>query len=162
MVAEFFGSKLTDEQMKQTTYPKSELIMHVALRSVLTFDVLGLLVGSSVGLFSDQKLSVNTAIARAENYAAWGILIGLCMAPVMTVLRLKLVKANEDAVKDRVIRLRQNRNQVRIDRGLVVGAIWGSFFSSVLGQSSTFGVEIGLIAGVVVMALYNLLFSFKK
>ena len=74
----------------------------------------------------------------------------------MTYGRMKSVNADQNAFYDRCFRLRNNKNQVRVDRAFFAGMLVGGVgFPVIFKMCPIFGGLFGMSAGVVSAGLYN-------
>merc|ERR1712179_480460 len=101
--------KITDTQMEDIPYPKTELYIHVITKFVQGFALLGTtVVGPIVALARKQPVA-----ATAFRYGTRGGLIGGPPVGIAaTYAKLRTVE-DEEAVKDRCYRLRLNEGQMR-------------------------------------------------
>jgi hypothetical protein len=152
----FFGLTVTDEEMRKIPRPYPELMLHATFKSIQAFGLLGTFVAgvlsavlvSSTRNFSDIK-------TNAVSYGKWGVVCGLFAGPLITHARLVFVNADAAAVYDRCYRLRCNRNQVRLDRASIFGAVGGSMLATLAGGSPVLGALLGMFGGMVSAAFYN-------
>jgi hypothetical protein len=150
------GCKLTDAEMRDIPHPYAELYTHVLMKSVQSFGLLGtVVIGPVSALLSAETRTIEGVRFAAVKYGKWGVLLGCIAGPLMTYARLKSVKANQDAVYDRSYRLRNNRDQIRVDRGSIVGAVGGAAVAVPMGACPVFGGLVGMSAGIISMAFYN-------
>jgi hypothetical protein len=152
----FVGVTLTDEEMRKIPRPTTELTIHVTMKTVQAFGLLGTcVVGPLSAVLSSSTRNVVGIKSNALKYGKWGVVLGVVAGPLMTYGRLTSSKADETAVYDRCYRLRYNYGQVRVDRASIVGAVGGSVLAIPAGTCPILGALLGMSAGVVSMAFYN-------
>ena len=135
------GFSLSEEEMKDIPYPATELTVHVTIKDIQAFGLLGTLVFAPLSAAFKQSTRNRLEIkSRMVRFGRIGMLSGLVVGPLMTYMRLRGIKTTEE-VYDRCYRLRNNRGQVIVDRASIVGFMVG-------------GV-IGMPVGVLGAALFN-------
>lgn len=145
------GISLTDEEMKDIPNGVAELGVHVTMKTVQAFGLIGTLVIAPISTFRGR----GTFARQATKFGKWGVALGLVVGPALTYGRLQSIKFDEKGVYDRCYRLRHNYNQVRVDRGSIVGAVAGAGLFPVLGSCPVLGSLVGMSTGVIAMAAYN-------
>jgi hypothetical protein len=150
------GCKLEDAEIRDIPHPYAEVYIHVLVKSVQSFGLLGtIIIGPILALLSAETRTTEGVYSAALKYGEWGVLLGCVAGPLVTYARLKSVKANQDAVYDRSYRLRNNYDQIRVDRGSIVGAVGGAAVAVLMGACPMFGGLVGMSAGIISMAFYN-------
>ena len=150
------GVSLSEFQMRDIPHPHLELTVHVTFKCVEAFGLLGMCVVGPISALSRPSARDLTGVKNsALKCGKWGVLLGTVAGPAMTYLRLKSSNATEASVYDRCYRLRYNRNQVRVDRGALAGAVAGSALAVPAGASPMVGALLGMSAGLLSMGFYN-------
>ena len=149
------GVKLSEKNMATIPYPRTELYIHVTTKTVQAGGLLGsLLVAPSLTLLQGPR-DVDALKGKMETCGKYGVLIGLIAGPLMTWQRLNSCNANYASIWDRCYRLRYNRNQVRVDRLTLVGALAGFGAATYLGEGGTLGAILGMSGGCILAGLFN-------
>ncbi|VDP93934.1 unnamed protein product [Echinostoma caproni] len=117
------GFQLTEEEYRDIPYPRTELLLHVVHRAVQASSVLGAVVvapivtlgkGNICPSFHMSILSgprdLQTLATRCRSYAAYGMIPGLVIGPVIYWGRMR--NRSEEEYFDRCYRLRYNKGQV--------------------------------------------------
>jgi hypothetical protein len=150
------GVTLTDEEMRKIPRPTRELIVHVTIKNVQAFGLLGTcVVGPLSAVLRSSTRNFVGIKKNATKCGKWGVVLGVVAAPLMTYGILSKTNAEEVAVYDRCYRLRNNRGQVRVDRASVVGAVGGSVLALPAGICPILGALLGMSTGIASMAVYN-------
>ena len=144
------GLTLTEEQMASFPNPRLEVTLHVTFKAIQAFGFLGFwLFGPLIHFFSTSEAGI---AALATSNGLNGVLVGLVVGPIMSLVRLST--QTEDAILDRCKRLRRNRMQLKVDRGFVVGSVAGVLAGLVLGHPRV-GFLLGMCFGVIAGALIS-------
>ena len=77
------------------------------------------------------------------------------LAPVMTEAILQKRNATEESVYDRCYRIRNNRNQLRVDRHATYLALAGGGLGSAAKIGVTNGLLLGFTVGTVTTGILN-------
>ena len=150
------GFQLTDEEMRDIPYPYVELYTHVSIKTAQLFGFIGtMVVGPISAIVRSKTRSLAGISSSAYKCGKWGVIISLFVGPLVTQSVLKGKKADRDSVYDRCYRLRNNRGQVRVDRGSAVGAVTGAALAVPMGARPLLGGLVGMSTGVIAMAYYN-------
>jgi len=150
------GFELTDEQMRDIPYPYVELHTHVIIKTAQAFGLLGtMVVGPVVALARSKTRTLAGIKSSACKCGKWGVMLAFVAGPLMTQQVLKAKKASPESVYDRCYRLRNNRGQVRVDRGSAVGAVSVAAAAVPMGGSPLLGGLFGMSMGIISMAVYN-------
>jgi len=150
----YAGLTLDEQQMKDIPNPTAELVIHVTLKDVQAFGLIGtLIVGPISALRRPETRSLLGLRRRMTRCGLAGVALGLVAGPLMTYARI--YNQSEEAVYDRCYRLRNNRGQVRVDQASIVGLLGGGGLSIALKKCPMFGGLIGMSIGVLGMAFYN-------
>jgi len=150
------GCKLTDDEMRDIKHPYVELYTHVMGKSIQAFGMIGTVVlGPAVAMMNANTRNLVGVRSSAFKFGKYGVMLGIVAGPLMTYARLKSSGANDDAVYDRSYRLRNNRGQLRVDRGSIVGAVGGFALALPLATCPVTGALFGMSAGIISMAIYN-------
>jgi len=148
------GLSLDEQQMKDIPNPTAELIVHVTLKDVQAFGLIGtLIVGPISALRRPETRNLLGLRRRMTRCGLAGVAVGLVAGPLMTYARI--YNQSEEAVVDRCYRLRHNRGQVRVDQASLVGLLGGGGLSIAVKKCPMFGGLIGMCAGIIGMAVYN-------
>ena len=159
----YLGFALTDDEMHDIPYPYVELHTHVFIKAAQVFGTLGtLVIGPVSAIIRSKTRSLAGIKSSSYKCGKWGVIISLAFAPVMTQAVLKGRKADRDSVYDRCYRLRNNRGQVRVDRGSAVGAVSGAALAGPVGATPLMGALFGMSAGFISMGVYNSFLLPKK
>lgn len=150
------GFQLTDEEMRDIPYPYVEMYTHVIIKCAESFGLLGtLVVGPLVALGRSKTRTIAGIKSSACRCGKWGVMLSFIAGPVMTRSVLNVKQATPESVYDRCYRIRNNRGQVRVDRGSAVGALSGSALMLPMGGSPVMGALVGMSVGIISMAVYN-------
>ena len=144
------GGRLSDEDMKNIPNPTLELGIHVVMKNVQAFSLLGLLfVGPAVALIRKKPVG-KTAFSAAK----YGALLGCGTGPLMTYAKVKNLE--EEGIYDRCFRLRHNRGQVRVDQLSIAGGVGGIASALLMGQAAVASSgAVGMVLGVLTGGFYN-------
>lgn len=155
------GCSLTDEEMKDIPYPKTELMIHISTRVVQAFGLLGtVLIGPVAAVAKSETRNMAGVAQRAKVCGKYGVLLGLVVGPGLSYSRMKSMDA--DGIDDRCYRLRYNRNQVRVDQGFVVATPAGAVAAAAMGSSPVLGGLLGMTGAIFAVAAYNQSIAVKK
>lgn len=146
------GLSLDDKEMKNIPYPTTELGLHVTLKTVQAFGIIGTVVIGPIKGFRGPPGSLKRQMTR---FGKWGVILGLVTGPALTYGRLSSINFDENGIYDRCYRLRHNRHQVRVDRGSLVGFVAGAGLFPALKMCPVLGSLVGMSTGVLAMAVYN-------
>lgn len=155
------GMSLTDQQMEKVPHSTTELGVHVTIKTVQAFGLLGtVLVGPIAAIAKKETRNMRGIQHKMTRAGRGGLILGLVTGPLMTFLKVK----DEDEYKiwDRCYRLRHNRGQVRVDQGSIVGAVGGAGICAATGSGALFGGLVGMSSGIIAMAIYNNAFVKKN
>lgn len=159
----FVGFKLDDAQMKHIPNPTLELMLHVTIKNIQAFGMMGtLLVGPIAAIVQRASRNIGAIVVSATRCGKWGATISIITGPLMTYGRLSTAKVAPEGIYDRCYRLRNNCGQVRVDRASVAGAVGGTAIASAVGSCMLFGGLAGMSAGIIAMAVYNSTIEKKK
>jgi len=147
------GFDLSDKDMKDIPHPTAELVLHVTLKTVQAFGLIGTVVIGPIKGFRGPPGNLKRQMTR---FGKWGAILGLAAGPAMTYGRLSSINFDENGIYDRCYRLRHNRGQVRVDRGSLVGVVAGAGLFSAVRMCPVLGSLVGMSTGVISMAAYNL------
>jgi hypothetical protein len=80
------------------------------------------------------------------------LIITMAVGPILTMYLMR----NEDDYKiwDRCYRLRNSKNQVRVDQDSVIGAIVGAGVGSYTGNGAVFGGLLGMSGGIILIFVH--------
>jgi hypothetical protein len=145
------GFSLSDKEMKDIPYPTAELGIHVTLKTVQAFSLIGTLIIGPIKGYRAGSLT-----KQMTRFGKWGVVLGLATGPAMTYARLNSINFDENGIYDRCYRLRHNRSQVRVDRGSIVGMVAGAGLFPALRMCPVLGSLVGMSTGVLAMAVYNM------
>jgi uncharacterized membrane protein len=145
----FLAKDLNDQQMEAIPNPRLELHIHVLYKTVEAGIILGGgIIGPIFALVRKRPL-VGTVFRSARN----GAIIGAIAGPLMLEGRLR--DQTPESVYDRCYRLRRNRNQVRVDRGVTYGAAVGAATTAFMGQGVLPGLLLGIGLSCLAGGAYN-------
>jgi len=148
------GFTLTDDEFKDIPYPTVELAVHVAIKDIQAFGLIGTFIVGPIRALMKAETRTWTMIRRRSTRAGLvGVALGCIAGPAMTYGRVRNLE--QDAIYDRCYRLRHNRTQVKVDRASFVGLIAGGGLGIALGGCPMYGGLVGMSAGVLTMAAYN-------
>jgi len=148
------GLSLDEQEMKNIPNPTAELMVHVIIKDVQAFGIIGTLIAGPISaLRRPETRNLLGLRRRMTRCGLAGVALGCVAGPLMTYARV--YTQSEEAVIDRCYRLRNNRGQVRVDQASLVGLIGGGGLSIVLKRCPMFGGLVGMSAGVLGMAYYN-------
>lgn len=154
------GSRLDDEAMQRIAHPNLELGIHVTMKTVQSFGLLGtLLVGPVTASIRPETRNWVGFQDRMTRAGTGGVILGAALGPLLTYL---VVKNEKDGYKvwDRCYRIRYNRNQVRVDQLSIIGAATGAVIAYGTAQASpVFGSLAGMSAGIILGAICNSAFA---
>lgn len=155
------GFSLTDEEMKDIPYPKTELTIHITTRVVQAFGLLStVLVGPLAAVAKAETRNLAGVAHKVKVCGKYGVLLGFVVGQGMAFSRIKLFDA--DGIYDRCYRLRNNQNQNRVDQGFVVATPAGALAAVATGSSPVLGGLLGMTGAVFAVAAYNQAFAAKK
>ncbi|XP_013778728.1 uncharacterized protein LOC106463262 [Limulus polyphemus] len=147
------GMKVTDEEMQNIPYPSFELGIHITMKDVQAFTILGMgIIGPLVAVVRGHRSAGNLRQA-ALNGGKYGAATGLVVGPLMTYGRIRNLE--QDGIFDRCYRLRHNEGQVRVDRLSIFGGLGGTGLGVAMGHGALSGGLVGMTAGVLVGGVYN-------
>ncbi|KRZ02658.1 Ribosome biogenesis protein bms1 [Trichinella zimbabwensis] len=132
-----------ESRMSDIPYPRIELGIHIGYKMA----ELGTFVGSVIvapAVNFVRKVKIKKAPTK---FGLSGMLLGLCMAPVMQIAHGK--NKSQEEITDRCYRLRYNRKQLYIDRTCTVMAAFGFWMRRMTG------VVIGIDTALIITILYN-------
>ncbi|TNN14046.1 hypothetical protein EWB00_002312 [Schistosoma japonicum] len=148
-----FGFHLSDEELQNIPHLKSELLLHITLRTVQASCLFGALVCAPVVTILSAPRTFKCLTQRSARFATYGFLPGVVVSPILMYSKMK----NEpiEGFYDRCYRLRCNTNQVRVDRFSYIGLACGGFagFASHVRPVET--SIIGMLIGTVMATCYN-------
>ena len=153
------GFSLSDKDSQDIPYPKLELTGHVVVKSVQGFGLIGsCMVAPISAAVKPENRNWQEIHNRMALYGRNGMVLGLCVGPLLSIMRLRSYETEEE-VRDRCYRLRRNRNQVRVDQLSALGAGGGAAATAhgAFGYSSNimFGCVVGMSSGVILATLLN-------
>jgi len=155
-VKNLVGFTLSDEEMKNIPRAQSELYVHVIIKSVQAFGLIGtLVVGPISAMRRPETRSLVGLRRRMTRCGLAGVALGCLAGPVLTYARLLSSSATADSIYDKSYRLRHNRGQVRVDRGWLLGLFGGAGLSIAVKKCPMFGGLVGMSAGVITAAYCN-------
>ncbi|KAK3601743.1 hypothetical protein CHS0354_016105 [Potamilus streckersoni] len=161
-IKNYVGFNLSDEEMRQIPYPMTELTMHVTMKTIQAFGLLGTVLAGPIVAVARKNTRNWTGIkAKMTRYGRGGLILGVVSGPLLTYARMRTVN-DPDGAYDRCYRLRYNRNQVRVDQASFLCFIGGAGISSGMKGSAMFGGLVGLSSGIVLSAMYNSMISKEK
>ncbi|KRY89465.1 Ribosome biogenesis protein BMS1 -like protein [Trichinella pseudospiralis] len=140
---QFPFTSFPESRMSDIPYPRIELGMHIGYKMA----ELGTFVGSVIvapAVNFVRKVKIKKAPTK---FGLSGMLLGLCMAPVMQIAHGK--NKSQEEIADRCYRLRYNRKQLYIDRTCTVMAAFGFWMRRMTG------VVIGIDTALIITVLYN-------
>jgi len=155
------GQTLSDDDMREITYPLLELTGHVTTKTIQAGAILGLVIGPLVRLVRGPR-NMGAITSTAIKAAKIGAFIGIPAGPAMTYMRIQGAKIDDDGLFDRCYRLRYNRNQVRTDRFAYLGAAGGTVGVLAMGGPLSTGVVMGFLGGTILGGVYNTATQEKK
>lgn len=149
------GSSLDEEAMKDIPYPTLELGIHVTIKTVQAFGLLGtVLVGPIAAVVGKETRNMSGLKHKMTRAGRGGLILGLGAGPLLTYLKLR---TEEDPYKvwDRCYRLRYNRCQVLVDQASFVGGVAGTAAATSMASGALFGGLVGMSSGILAAAVYN-------
>lgn len=149
------GSSLDDAAMKDIPNPTLELGVHVTIKTVQAFGLLGtVLVGPIVAAVGKETRNMSGLKHNMTRVGRGGLILGLGVGPLLTYLKLRTV---DDPYKvwDRCYRLRYNRSQVFVDQASFVGGVAGVAAGASMASGALFGGLVGMSSGILAAAVYN-------
>ncbi|KAK2144645.1 hypothetical protein LSH36_740g01073 [Paralvinella palmiformis] len=149
------GYSLTEAEFEDIPNPYLELNSHVTMKTIQAGTLLGTLVFGPLAAVRKQSTRNWAGIVqKATRFGRNGMIIGVGLGPLLVYART--MKDPQEKIIDRDFRLRHNRGQVRVDRGAIVGGIIGVGANTLLGKPKLIGGLVGITAGVIGMAVYNI------
>ena len=146
------GMSLSDDEMKDIPMPRVELTIHVTTRCVQAFGLLStVLIGPIAAVVKRDTRNLAGLARRVRVCGKYGVLLGFVAGPAMVSMKA----LDTDGLYDRCYRLRNNRNQVRVDQGFWVATPLGVAAAAAMGASPVLGGVLAMTAGVFVVAAYN-------
>ncbi|KRX71441.1 Ribosome biogenesis protein BMS1 -like protein [Trichinella sp. T6] len=132
-----------ESRMSDIPYPRIELGIHIGYKMAELGTFVGsVIVAPSVNFF--RKVKIRKAPTK---FGISGMLLGLCMAPMMQIAHGK--NKSQEEIIDRCYRLRYNKKQLYIDRTCTVMAAFGFWMRRMTG------VVIGIDTALIITILYN-------
>ncbi|CAH8631088.1 unnamed protein product [Heterobilharzia americana] len=101
--------RLSEEELKDIRYAKTELLLHVAHRTTQFSCFVGAFVCAPVATILSTPRTFRNLTLRSVKYAAYGFLPGAALGPVLMYARMK--SQPDEAYYDRCFRLRCNNYQ---------------------------------------------------
>nr|CAH8875458.1 unnamed protein product [Trichobilharzia regenti] len=148
-----FGYRLSESELQNVPYPKTELLLHVGLRTTQVSCLFGAVVCAPVATILSTPRTFRRFTLRFAKYATYAVLPGVALGPVLMYIRLH--DQPDEAIYDRCYRLRCNKHQLRVDRFAYIGLIWGGIagFASRVRPLET--SVVGMVLGSITAACYN-------
>ncbi|KRY51796.1 Ribosome biogenesis protein BMS1 -like protein [Trichinella britovi] len=132
-----------ESRMSDIPYPRIELGIHIGYKMAELGTFVGsVIVAPSVNFV--RKVKIRKAPTK---FGLSGMLLGLCMAPMMQIAHGK--NKSQEEIIDRCYRLRYNKKQLYIDRTCTVMAAFGFWMRRMTG------VVIGIDTALIITILYN-------
>ena len=147
------GAKLSENEYEDIPHPKLELTVHVVNKCFQSGCILGTLSGTITTLVKPSNRNAAGFVSNITKHGSRLALVGVCIGPVMTYGRMRSLE--NDAIVDRVYRLRHNKGQVRVDRADNSGFVGGPLVAKAFGYPLLFGMVTAVAGGVTAMAVYN-------
>jgi hypothetical protein len=159
MASEWFknmcGFRVDDEAIKNVPYPTTELTIHVTIKTIQSFGLLGtVLVGPIAAAVKKDTRNWAGVKHKMTRCGRGGLVLGVFMGPFMTYMK---IRKEEDPYKiwDRCYRLRHNRGQILVDQSSVVGGVGGAAIGAATSSGALFGGLVGMSSGILAAAVYN-------
>jgi len=145
----FFGFPLTDEEIAEVPFPKTELGVHVTYKTVESGTFLGSVIIGPLYTLIRRQTKVPSALRRNfTRFGTYGIGLGLVAGPLMTAARC--MNQETPAIYDRDYRLRYNRGQLNVYRAVTAGAlICPLLLRFGFRMNLILGIDAGLVAGTL-------------
>ena len=150
----FLGLEVSEEEMKEITYPLMEVMGHVTSKTLQLGVLGGTVYGHLLAAVRRSTRNQDAMIILTQRYAVRAGAAGLAAGPLVTWLYCEAYKKlNENDMYDRSYRLRHNRGQLRIDRAFQGGMLVGGVTSLFGGSGIFYGAAVGSCAGLLTMSL---------
>ncbi|KAF5398864.1 hypothetical protein PHET_08030 [Paragonimus heterotremus] len=147
------GYSLTEDELKDIPNPRTELLFHVTFRSVQLTSFVGFAIVAPVVTLIKQPRTLITLRTRVMKYAVYGLIPGTVLGPALYYARMR--HQPEEGYFDRCYRLRHNKNQVRIDRMSILGALAGGFIGVLTPYGAIEAAVLGMYSGILLASAYS-------